>query len=94
MKLKKLKKLKIFVPLFLLVFLNSCACESTLKRYKHWKSSVIGLSRKVQLISCADGKVIREWEGRFKVEVDGGVASWISDGNERKISGCFVIEEN
>lgn len=69
-------------------------CEGLKKKSKHVKSNWIGLSRKVSLLSCSDGKVLREWSGRFMVETSGSIASWVDDnGKEIKIDGCFVIEE-
>lgn len=88
---------KLFVCLFLclstLLFLNSCRCESIRKNFKHWESSVVGLKRTVSLLSCSDGKPIRTWSGRFLVEVSGNTVSWIDDGKEYKISGCFIVAE-
>jgi len=59
----------------------------------HFKSDLIGLKRTVTLYS-ADGKPIKEWKGRFKVEVSGGAARFLDDnGKAVIISGTFVIEE-
>jgi hypothetical protein len=69
-------------------------CEGLIKKSKHVKSNWIGLSRKVSLISCSDGKAFREWTGRFMIETSSGIASWVDDnGKEIKIGGCFIIEE-
>lgn len=82
----------VLLAVFLLSAAGGCT-ESQRKDIKHVKSDLIGLKRKVTLYSC-DGQPIREWEGRFKVEMNGSVATFIDDdGNEVKIAGTFVIEE-
>jgi hypothetical protein len=62
------------------------------KDIKHSQSSWFGLSRKVTLYS-ANGTIIREWEGRFKVESTYSGACFIIDGKEIKISGTYIVEE-
>jgi len=80
--------------LALLLCLGLFGCEKNIKQFKHFKSGTIGINRKVQLVSCSDGKVLREWSGRFMIEVQNGMASWLdANNNDVKISGCFVIEE-
>jgi hypothetical protein len=75
-----------------LLFVVGCT-EDQRKELKHVKSGLIGLDRIVTLYDCA-GNPIRKWEGRFKVEMTGGVATFIDDdGNEVKVSGTYVIEE-
>ncbi len=72
--------------------LTSCT-ERQRKNLKHLKSDIIGLKRKVTLYDC-NGKPIRSWEGRFKIEVQGGFLSFIDDaGKDVKISGTIVVEE-
>lgn len=83
--------MKLGISLGLCLLLSGCVW---LKKAKHVKSSLVGLSRKVELLSCSDGKVLREWKGNFTIEMSGGIASWIdNEDHEVKIAGCFVIEE-
>ena len=74
------------------LMLSSCT-ERQRKNLKHMKSDIIGLKRKITLYDC-NGKVIRQWEGRFKVEPIGAYVSFIDDyGKDIKISGTVVVEE-
>ena len=67
--------------------------ENQRKDLKHMKSGLIGLKRQVTLYDC-NGQPIRQWLGRFKIEIAGGVVTFIDDdGNEIKISGAYVVEE-
>jgi len=67
--------------------------ERQRKNLKHFKSDIIGLKRQVTLYDC-NGRVIRTWKGRFKIEVQGGFVSFIDDnGKDIKVSGSVVIEE-
>ncbi len=77
-----------------LVLLSVTGCtEGQRKDLKHFKSDVIGLKRRVTLFDN-NGRPIRTWEGRFKVEIIGGFASFIDDsGKDVKVSGIVVIEE-
>ena len=84
--------LSLVLALFLLFFVASCT-ERQRKNLKHLKSDIIGLKRKVILYDC-NGKVIREWKGRFKIEVQGSYISFIDDdGKDIKVSGTVVVEE-
>jgi len=77
----------------LLVFGCFGCTESQRKSIKHAKSDLVGLKRTITLYDCS-GKPIRQWEGRFKVEMQGSTASFIDDDdNEVKISGTYIIEE-
>ncbi len=72
--------------------ITSCT-ERQRKNLKHMKSDIIGLKRKVTLYDC-NGKVIRQWQGRFKVETIGGYISFIDeDGKDIKVSGTVIVEE-
>ena len=63
------------------------------KSIKHFKSDIIGIKRKVTLYDC-NGNVIRNWEGRFKIEIQGSYISFIDDnGKDIKVSGTLVVEE-
>ncbi len=91
------KKSAVF--LFLIIFLSTllffvAGCtERQRKNLKHFKSDIIGLKRKVTLYDC-NGRVIKSWEGRFKIEVQGAYISFIDDrGKDIKISGTVVVEE-
>ena len=76
----------------LLVFASGCT-ERQRKNLKHFKSDIIGLKRRVTLYDC-NGRVIKSWQGRFKIEVQGGYISFIDDkGKDIKISGTVVVEE-
>lgn len=88
MKYFKISLIAVVLIGFLLVIGNK-SCQ---KKFKHFKSGTIGLKRKVTLYNC-DGDTLREWEGRFKIELNGSTAAWIDDGKEVKISGTFVVEE-
>ncbi len=85
------------IPAILIIFvfsfsMTSCT-ERQRKNLKHMKSDIIGLKRKITLYDCS-GKVIRQWEGRFKVETIGGYVSFIDDsGKDIKVSGTVVVEE-
>ncbi len=82
-----------FILVFFLLFLVSSCTERQRKNLKHLKSDIIGLKRKVTLYDC-NGRVIREWKGRFKIEVQGSYISFIDDdGKDVKVSGTVVVEE-
>ncbi len=75
-----------------LLALAGCT-ERQKQEYSHWKSDVVGLKRTVTLYD-ANGKSIKTWNGRFKVEITGNTARFIADAKTIIISGTFVIEEN
>ncbi len=78
--------------LFFTLGLFACT-ERQRKNLKHLKSDIIGLKRRVTLYDC-NGKVIKSWQGRFKIEVQGAYISFIDDnGKDIKISGTVVVEE-
>ena len=96
--MKIIRKRWLYALLSLLVILafsfsmTSCT-ERQRKNLKHMKSDIIGLKRKITLYDCS-GKVIRQWEGRFKVETIGSYVSFIDDeGKDIKVSGTVVVEE-
>lgn len=84
------------VMLFLILFLGATifsGCEKVQKEIKHQKSDIIGLKR-IVVLYANNGSVIKTWNGRFKVEMNGSVASFINgDGHEIKVSGTYIIEE-
>ncbi len=96
--MKNIRKRWLYALLSVLVILafsfsmTSCT-ERQRKNLKHMKSDIIGLKRKITLYDCS-GKVIRQWEGRFKVETIGSYVSFIDDeGKDIKVSGTVVVEE-
>ncbi len=91
-------KRTVFLGLFIILlstmmfFVTGCT-ERQRKSLKHFKSDIIGLKRKVTLYDC-NGNIIKSWEGRFKIEVQGAYISFIDDrGKDIKISGTVVVEE-
>ena len=89
----KLKKQVIIIVLILCaIFIFSCT-EKQKKELKHFKSDIIGLKRTVTLYDC-NGKIIKQWKGRFKIEIQGAYISFIDDnGKEVKVSGTIVVQE-
>jgi hypothetical protein len=90
--MKVFQKLPIVLVAACLLYGSGCT-ERQRQDYSHWKSDVIGLKRTVTLYD-ANGKPIKTWNGRFKIDVEGGAARFIVDGKAVMISGTFVIEEN
>ncbi len=96
--MKTFRKHKIYAIatalLILVMSMSLVSCtERQRKNLKHMKSDIIGLKRKVTLYDCS-GNVIRQWEGRFKIEVIGSYVSFIDDqGKDIKVSGTVVVEE-
>ena len=85
-----MKKVLIILVCFAFLFIS---CERLKKRVKHVKSEYVGLERIVTLYSY-DGKVIKQWEGKFMVEIEGGLIAFIDDdGKEIKVMGVFTVEE-
>lgn len=58
----------------------------------HLKSGLVKINREITLYAD-NGTIIRQWKGRYNVEVDGASARFIDDGNVIVISGTFVVEE-
>ncbi len=92
----KIKRNLLFFSLVVLLiglFLVSGCTERQRKGLKHFKSDIIGLKRKVTLYDC-NGKPIKQWQGRFKIEIQGSYLSFIDDnGKEIKLSGTIAVEE-
>ncbi len=84
----------IVAALVLLVSAGMTGCtERQRKQIKHFKSDIIGLKRRVTLYDM-NGRPIRTWEGRFKIEIVGNYLSFIDDnGKDVKVSGTVVVEE-
>lgn len=92
-KKQVLKFFLILLFLFLFIFSFQGCTEKQRKEIKHIKSDLIGLKRKVTLYDN-NGKVIKTWQGRFKIEVQGCFISFIDDnGKEVKVSGTIVVQE-
>ncbi len=90
--MKLLQRASVLLAIAVLLVVPGCT-EKQRQDYSHWKSDVIGLSRTVTLYD-ANGKPMRTWKGRYKVEVQGSSARFIADGKTVIIAGTFVIEEN
>ena len=92
---KKLQAFKILIIIFTIIgviFISGCT-EKQRKDIKHMKSDLIGLKRVVTLYNN-NGKILKQWKGRFKIEVQGNYLSFIDDNNkEVKISGTIVVQE-
>ena len=80
---------KLILSLILVATLSGCGLQNQIK---HLKSSVVGLNRKITLYD-ANGKVIREWNTKAKIEDNGGTCYFITEGKAYTISGTFIIEE-
>jgi hypothetical protein len=55
-------------------------------------SGVIGLHRVITLYA-ADGSVIKQWEGRYNIKSQYGMARFMDNGKAITIAGTFIIEE-
>ena len=75
-----------------LLAISLTGCGWISHKAKHLKSGVIGLKRVITLYANS-GLIIREWEGKYQVEVDGASARFIDNGKAVTISGTFIIEE-
>ena len=90
---KQLRIAGLVAALLVIAVLAASCTEDQRKSFKHMKSGIIGLKRQVTLYSD-NGDVIRQWQGRFKIEMAASVATFIDDdGREIKIAGTYVIEE-
>lgn len=72
--------------------LSFSGCGVIENEAKHLHSSFTGLDRIITLYAN-DGKIIRQWSTKAKVEDRGGTCFFIVDGRAVTISGTFVIEE-
>lgn len=86
------RRLACLFVLLAVIAVSSCT-ERQRHQISHWKSDLIGLDRTVTLYDM-NGKPIKSWKGRYKVEVNGGIARFIHDGKAVIISGTYIIEEN
>ena len=90
LSLKKQVLIILLILSFILIF--SCT-QKQKKELKHFKSNLIGLKRVVTLYDC-NGHIIKQWKGRFKIEINGAYISFIdSNGKEVKVSGTVVVQE-
>ena len=86
-------KVMIFIFLFLGILLFAGCTAKQRKELKHVKSDLIGLKR-VVILYDNNGKIIKQWKGRFKIELQGNFLSFIDDnGKEVKISGTVLVQE-
>ncbi len=90
--MNKLQGFVYFTVFLVLGCLILTGCADLEQNWSHTKSSWVGLERKITLYSN-DGRVIREWNGRYNLEVNGSAARFINNGKAVHISGTFVIEE-
>jgi len=90
--MNKPKKLTFLISAVMLACIILTSCASTQHEWSHFKSNWFGLNRKITLYS-ADGRVIREWQGQYNLEVDSNTVRFIENGKAVHISGTFVIEE-
>lgn len=59
---------------------------------KHFHSSVTGLDRQIVLYD-GNGRVLRSWHTRSRLEDKGGTCYFLVDGKAVTVSGTFVVEE-
>ncbi|WP_333481156.1 hypothetical protein [Allocoleopsis sp.] len=90
--MNKSKSSAFLISAVVLACLVLAGCASTQHEWSHFKSNWFGLDRKITLYS-ADGRVIREWQGRYNLEVDSNTVRFIENGKAVLISGTFVVEE-
>ena len=67
-------------------------CGGCAQDWSHTKSEFFGLHRRVTLYD-GQGKVIRTWETRTKVEDQGGSFRIMVDGKAITVAGTIVAEE-
>ena len=86
---EKVKKLVLIVCLVLLFY----GCADVKKNWRHTVSATTGLTRTVTLFAN-DGHIIKQWTGKFLVEDEGSVVSFIDNDNlEVKMTGTVLIEQ-
>ena len=82
----------VIVMLLGVLLLASGCTERQRQDLSHWKSDLIGLKRTITLYAN-NGKPIKSWTGRYKVELIGSAARFIHEGEAVIISGTYIIEE-
>lgn len=93
--MKKILYLSVLVLVLLMVTVSLSGCENLKKDIKHIKSNAVGLNRIVEQRDF-EGNVIKQYEGKFKVEIigDNAVAFILDNGREVKLfGGIIAIEE-
>ena len=92
--MRKIVATIIVITAFLTGFSMLTGCEKVQKKVKHIQSDYIGLRREIVLYDY-NGQPIKTYKGKFKVEIEGSIISWIDDnGKEIKlIGGIKTIEE-
>ena len=82
--------------LLICILISGClmlsGCPSWDLGIKTYQSNLMGLNRHITLYG-ADGKIIREWDGKIMVEFNGSTARFIIDDKVLIISGTYVVEE-
>jgi len=85
--------LAVVVGLIALMVVLGSQCQSCRQMAAHVQSGISGLDRRITLYAV-DGSVIREWEGKYNIEVKGSSARFLDGDDAITISGTFIIEEN
>lgn len=83
-----MKKLVVLVGVLFLL----SGCGRIEQMGSHMVSSVAKLNRRITLYG-AMGVPVRQWEGNYSVEIDGGTARFMHKGKAVIINGSFTIEE-
>lgn len=73
---------------FLFIF-NTKGCQS---ERKHIISDIVGINRTV-IVYANNGNIIKQYTGNFKIEKEGGFASFICKGKKIDVRGTIIIEE-
>lgn len=78
--------------LFASCLMISACTEDQRLQIKHKQSGLMGLDRVVTFY--APNGEVRTWEGRYKIELEGGMVNFIHEGKNVKLpSNLTVIEE-
>ena len=81
------------ILLIALVALAFTGCQDIRQEFSHFNSSIRGINRTITLYGN-DGKELRKWDFKGKVEDAGGTCRFLTnDGKAVTIAGTFVIEE-
>ena len=79
--------------LLILISISLCGCKQLEKDAFHFVSSAEGIDRTITLYS-SNGDVIKKWQGKFMIEIDGTTIGFIDNNKEIKLSGTFIVEQN
>ena len=81
--------MKLLMCLGVALFLNCAKFEQGTSRIK---SSTFGLNRVITLYA-GNGTIIQQWEGHYKVNIEGGSARFMDKGKAVYISGTYTVIE-